>query len=97
VAKQLRFGKYISLAGKAIGTLLFLTPALTVVNDISVAKTVSVGNAGHDLMYRYTGYYDGFNGGNSGFQWNVFGQSAAAIGGGIIVIKLFSWLGKVVH
>lgn len=94
----MRIGKYVNLAGKILGTVVVAGPGINAVYTAAMGNDLQ--DVGHNLLYAYTGYNDGNiktgpgTGGAAGFNAAQAGVAAASVVGGIVVIKLFSWLGK---
>jgi len=83
-----RYGKWINLIGKVFGGVLIAYPGIQAAED--AIRVNDAASFPPSLLYRYTGWSPTTN----SWQAPQAGLSVASIAGGIIVMKLFSWLSK---
>jgi hypothetical protein len=84
-------GGWISLTFKLIGVTVAASPAIS-----AVQTAISSGNFnqfGADVLYNYTGY----NINTRAFAPAQLGAGIAAVGGGVALTKVGTFLGKMVH
>lgn len=87
---QLR--KWVSLAGKAVGAALVFTPSIRAVND---AFTNASGlNAVEYLPSRLLYYNTGYDTNTGNIDTSITTQAVASFAGGLIVMKLFSYVAR---
>jgi hypothetical protein len=83
----IHIGRYVTLTGKILGTVVMAAPAIqAVTQDISAPQQIP-----RDVLRNYTGVdYTGQVGWDQGL---LFG-GVTALAGGYVIMKLFSFMGK---
>jgi hypothetical protein len=88
MAKRHSYRKYVSLAGKVLGGLVIAGPAITAVsNDIQSGSYQSIGR---DVLYGYTG----INSDDGSFNGSQAIAGVGSVVGGILLMKMFSYVAR---